>query len=165
MSKGRPLKSARVPQVCVVPFRRFGDGAAFCLITSLRKRLWIFPKGTINGGESLHEAALKEACEEAGLHGRIVGLPLGRYLDSKRGDVVDVTVLLMEVERSDPVWQEDVRLRCWIDGRGALRLLDKPQLRTMLRRGIRQLSPADGRTVRGSASERVGAQLLSVPTL
>ena len=165
MRKGQPLKPARVPQVCVVPFRRFGDGAAFCLITSLKKRLWIFPKGTINGGESLHEAALKEACEEAGLHGRIVGPPLGRYLDSKRGDVVDVTVLLMEVERSDPVWQEDVRLRCWIDGRGALRLLDKPQLRTMLRRGIRQLSPADRLIVGESASDKVGTQLVPVPTL
>ena len=165
MNKGRSLKSARVPQVCVVPFRRFGDGTAFCLITSLRKRLWIFPKGTINGGESLHEAALKEACEEAGLHGRIAGPPLGRYLDTKRGDVVDVTVLLMEVARSDPVWQEDVRLRCWIDGRGALRLLDKPQLRTMLRRGIRQLSPAHGPIVRGLASDKVGTQLVPVPML
>ena len=120
MNKGRPLKSARVPQVCVVPFRRFGDGTAFCLITSLRKRLWIFPKGTVNGGESLREAALKEAHEEAGLHGRIVGPPLGRYLDSKRGAVLDVTVLLMEVKRSDDVWEEDTRLRCWMDGRGAL---------------------------------------------
>ena len=165
MSKDRALKSARVPQVCVVPFRRFGDGTAFCLITSLRRRLWIFPKGTINGDESLHEAALKEAREEAGLHGRIIGPPLGRYMDSKRGAVLDVTVLLMEVERSDPVWQEDARLRCWIDGRGALRLLDKPQLRNMLRRGIRQLSPADGRAGRGSTSDKVGAQLLSVPTL
>ena len=165
MSKGRPLKSARVPQVCVVPFRHFGDGTAFCLITSLRKRRWIFPKGTINGGESLQEAALKEAHEEAGLHGRIVGPPLGRYLDSKRGTVLDVTVLLMEVERSDDVWEEDARLRCWMDGRGALRLLDKPQLRTMLRRGIRQLSPADGRVRRGSTSDKVGAELLPVPAL
>ena len=165
MSKGRSLKSARVPQVCVVPFCHFGDGTAFCLITSLRKRRWIFPKGTINVGESLQEAALKEACEEAGLHGRIVGPPLGRYLDSKRGAVLDVTVLLMEVKRSDDVWEEDTRLRCWIDGRGALRLLDKPQLRTMLRRGIRQLAPADARVGRGPASDKVGAQLLPVPTL
>ena len=149
--------------MCVIPFRRLGGETEFCLITSLRKRRWIFPKGAVDGGESLQEAALKEACEEAGLHGRIVGPPLGRYLDSKRGAVLDVTVLLMEVERSDDDWLEDVRLRCWIDGRGAMRLIDKPQLRTMLRRGIRQLSPADGRAGRGSASDKVGAELLSIP--
>ena len=135
-------KSTPVRQVCVSPFRRLGGETAFCLITSLRKWRWIFPKGTIDCGEGPHETALKEAAEEAGLYGRIVGPPLGRYADSKRGAVLDVTVLLMEVERADEVWQEDVRMRCWTDGRGAMRLIDKPELRKMLRRGIGQLSGA-----------------------
>ena len=160
MSKSRSPKSAPLRQVCVIPFRRFGDDTAFCLITSLRKRRWIFPKGTVEDGESLHEAALKEACEEAGLYGRIVDPALGSYEDSKRDAILDVTVLLMEVERSDEAWEEDVRLRCWIDGRGALRLLDKPQLRRMLRRGMWQLSAPHVQTG-GPASDRVVAALAS----
>lgn len=158
-------KSTPVRQVCVIPFRRLGGEADFCLITSLRKRRWIFPKGNIDGGESPHETALKEAAEEAGLYGRIIGPPLGRYADSKRGAVLDVTVLLMEVERADEVWQEDVRLRCWTDGRGALRLVDKPELRRMLRRGIRRLSGAPVPIAGVAAPDDAGALLVSVPAL
>ena len=163
MSKSRSSKSARVRQVCVIPFRRFGDDTAFCLITSLRKRRWIFPKGAVEGGESLQETALKEASEEAGLYGKIVHPPLGSYVDSKRGAVLDVTALLMEVERSEDVWLEDARRRCWIDGRGALRLLDKPQLRRMLRRAMWQLAAPHVQAAGGPVSDRVIAAL--APTL
>ena len=165
MGKSRSSKPGRVRQVCVIPFRRFGDDTAFSLITSLRKRRWIFPKGAVEAGESLHETALKEAREEAGLYGRIVGPSLGSYEDSKRDAILDVTALLMEVERSDEAWEEDVRLRCWIDGRGALRLLDKPQLRRMLRRAMWQLAAPHVQAAGGPVSDRVVAGLASAPTL
>ena len=93
---------------------------------------------------ALQETALKEGFEEAGLYGRVVGSPLGRYMDSKWGAALDVTVLLMEVERADEAWLEDVRLRRWVSGRKALRLIGRPELREMLRRGMRRLSGGNG---------------------
>lgn len=129
-----------VPQACVIPFRRVGEDISFCLITSFDKRRWIFPKGFVDGDESLEQTGLKEAFEEAGLHGRVVGQPLGQYVYSKWGIVLDVTVLLMEVERADGTWLEGHRLRRWATGKEALTLLGKPELREMLRRGIRRLT-------------------------
>ena len=89
-----------IRQACVIPFRRTGKDLSFCLITSYDNDRWIFPKGFVDGDESLVETGLKEAFEEAGLHGRIEGAPLGRYVYSKWGSVMDACVLLMEVERS-----------------------------------------------------------------
>ena len=109
--EARSPKPPRIRQACVIPFHRLGDDNSFCLITSFTNQRWIFPKGIVDGDESLEETGLKEAFEEAGLHGRVVGSPLGRYEDSKWGAVLDVTVLLMEVERADKTWLEDVRQR------------------------------------------------------
>ena len=74
-----------IAQACVVPYRRRDERIEFCLITSLKKKRWIFPKGIVDPGETVEEAALKEAFEEAGLHGRILGDPIGKYEDSKWG--------------------------------------------------------------------------------
>ena len=101
----------------------------FCLITSLKKQQWIFPKGIIDPGETCEETALKEALEEAGLHGQIVGEPLGTFEDAKWGCRLLVTVLLMEVSRCDESWQEaDVRQRCWADPEQTAKLISKPVL-------------------------------------
>ena len=141
---GRSPNPPGIRQACVIPFRRQGKDFSFCLITSYDNKRWIFPKGFVDGDESLEETGLKEAFEEAGLHGRIVGPTLGRYVYSKWGSVMDVTVLLMEVGRADESWLEDVRLRRWTSGSEALKLLGKPELREMLRRGMRRLSGGDG---------------------
>ena len=113
----------RIAQACVIPFRRHGDDTTFCLITSLKKKRWIFPKGIIDPGETLEESALKEALEEAGLHGQIVGEPLGTYNDAKWGTKLHVAVVLMEVTVRDEQWPEaDVRRRCWVAAEEAPRL-------------------------------------------
>ena len=57
----------------------------FCLITSLRKGRWGFPKGITDPGETHVETALKEADEEAGLRGRIVGDSLGESRRNYQG--------------------------------------------------------------------------------
>jgi phosphohistidine phosphatase len=119
-----------IPQVCVVPFRWEGDQLELCLITSLRKQRWIFPKGIIEPGETPDQAALKEAREEAGLRGQVVGEPLGAYQDSKWHSDLRVTVLAMEVSGCDDEWPEaDVRERCWTSPEEAKELISKPELR------------------------------------
>lgn len=114
-------------QACVVPFRRRDDQLEICLITSLKKQHWILPKGIVDPGETCEETALKEALEEAGLHGQIVGEPLGNYEDAKWNSKLDVTVFIMEVTQCDENWfEENVRLRRWMGPKQASALLSKP---------------------------------------
>lgn len=131
-------------QACVVPYRRQGERIEICLITSLKKGRWILPKGIIDPGETREESALKEALEEAGLHGRIVGEPLGTYEDFKWGSKLHITVLLMEVTRSDDQWYEaDVRQRRWVDAAEAEELLARPDQRPFVAVALRTLTTND----------------------
>ena len=122
-----------IPQVCIVPFRGQQEQLEVCLITSISKGRWIFPKGIIDAGETREEAALKEAWEEAGLRGQIVGEPLGRYEDFKWGRPLDVAVVMMEVADWEDRWPEaDVRERQWATADDAASLLSKRVLREFL---------------------------------
>src|SRR5947208_10839591 len=94
---------APILQACAIPFRRKGGQLEFCLITSLRKRRWGFPKGIIDKGETHLQTALKEADEEAGLRGQILGESLGEYAYAKWYNTLQVTAYQMEVTE----WQDD----------------------------------------------------------
>ncbi len=101
-------------QSSVIPFRVRGGTLEFCLITSIRARRWGFPKGLIDPGESPIESALKEAWEEAGLRGRVIGESLGAYRYEKWGEILDVEVYVMHVESAAESWLEaSVRDRRW----------------------------------------------------
>jgi 8-oxo-dGTP pyrophosphatase MutT (NUDIX family) len=111
-------------QASVIPFR-FHDGQLeFCLITSIRARKWGFPKGLIDPGETAIEAGLKEAWEEAGLTGKVVGEPLGRYQYEKWGETLEVEVFLMQVDSAADTWLEaEQRDRRWATGQETLELI------------------------------------------
>lgn len=111
-------------QASVIPFRWRDGELEFCLITSIRARKWGFPKGIIDPGETAIEAALKEAWEEAGLRGQVVGEALGRYQYEKWGQTLDVEVFLMRVESAAEDWLEaQQRERRWADVEEAKQLL------------------------------------------
>ena len=74
-----------IQQASAIPYRRRDGCVEFCLITTIKRRRWAFPKGIIDPGETPVETALKEAEEEAGLHGRVDDEPLGRYKYAKWG--------------------------------------------------------------------------------
>lgn len=119
-------------QAAAIPFRPRNGQTEFCLITS-RKGNWIFPKGIVDPGETVRDTALKEALEEAGLHGRILSAPLGQYKYSKWGKRLVVTVLLMEVSAADDVWEEAAwRQRKWANQSEAASLLARPELKQLL---------------------------------
>ena len=129
-----------IPQVCVIPFRREGDRIEICLITSLNKQRWIFPKGIIDPAQSCEEAALNEALEEAGLHGQVLGEPLGAYEDTKWGAMLRVTALMMEVTGCEDKWLEaDVRERRWVSPEHASELLSKSILREFVDTAVRRI--------------------------
>ncbi len=127
--KGESTKPARIPQVCAIPFQQQDGDTEFCLITSAKRGRWIFPKGIIEKDETYVEAALKEAHEEAGLRGRIVGEPLGTYEYAKWGTKLDVTVVLMEVTEVDDDWPEaNIRKRKWATASQTAVLLDDAEM-------------------------------------
>lgn len=129
-------------QSSAIPFRRVDDRLEVCLITSLKKKRWVFPKGIIDPGETYVETALKEAHEEAGVRGRIVGEPLGTYEYFKWRTTLEVTVVLMEVLQCDDHWPEsEVRERRWLPPAEAIDILSKEELRSFLQRAIVLLDP------------------------
>ena len=66
------------PQVGALPLRFEDDGTLkVLLITSRRSRKWIIPKGNLMKSLAPHDAAAREAFEEAGAIGSIEGCPRG----------------------------------------------------------------------------------------
>lgn len=128
MTRGTDTVETMPMQASAVPVRYRGNELEFCLITTSAGR-WNFPKGVVEPGETSDEAALKEAFEEAGLHGKILGSPLGSYELPKLRTTFDVTVVLMRVKKCDRKWQEQhMRRRCWVTADEARKLLKRPHL-------------------------------------
>jgi len=127
-----------IPQACAVPYRRRRGRLEFCLVTSIRKGNWGFPKGIIDPGQT----ALKEAEEEAGLQGHVFDEPLGRYQYAKWGTTLVVTAFLMEVDSVDDHWEEaHVRQRRWCGAESARRILSRDELRRLLDAALARLAP------------------------
>ncbi|HUR87284.1 MAG TPA: NUDIX domain-containing protein [Solirubrobacteraceae bacterium] len=81
--------------VAAVPVRARAAGSVeFLLVRTSNGERWTFPKGGRESGETLAEAATREAIEEAGAVGRIGPEPIGEYL--YRG--ARVVAFLLEVE-------------------------------------------------------------------
>ena len=87
-------KQKMLRQACVIPYRQGDNGQwEVCLVTSIRKRRWIFPKGLVDEDETIAETGRKEAWEEAGVHGHVVGPVVAQYTDYKWGAQLDVDVM------------------------------------------------------------------------
>ena len=102
---------------------------------------WGIPKGTVDPGQTHAETALKEAWEEAGVRGRLVGDSLGTYRYEKFGRPLTVMLYAMEVLEHHDDWDEaDIRERMWasLDEAGVL-LFDHPAS-TFLGRALRLFS-------------------------
>ena len=70
----------------MIPFRGTGKKLEICLIRRKGSKKWGIPKGFVERGDTSKDAALKEAFEEAGLKGRLVGDAVGNYEYQKMGD-------------------------------------------------------------------------------
>lgn len=131
--KGKPIR-----QVAAVPFRFGDDGRVqVMLITSATTRRFIVPKGWPMKGRNGRQAAAQEAREEAGIEGKTLRKPLGGYSYWKRlSDCfvpVVVKVYLLKVTKTLPDWQEsDERQRAWLLPADAARLIDEPDLASLV---------------------------------
>jgi 8-oxo-dGTP pyrophosphatase MutT (NUDIX family) len=128
-------------KACAVPFRRRNGSVEFCVVSSRRNNdRWTFPKGSVEADETVREAALKEAHEEAGIRGRLVGDSLGAYEIAKYGRALRVAVFLMEVQAEDATWLEsDERERRWVGPQEARVLLKSREHRRFLELAVTQL--------------------------
>ena len=107
------------------------------LVTSLRTRRWILPKGWPMPGLSSAEAAAFEALEEAGVGGEISPTPVGRYhyLKEKKGRSIpcSVDVFALHVRHDLRTWPEKgTREVVWLPVAEAARRIAEPELRHIL---------------------------------
>lgn len=124
---------SRREQAGVIPFRRKKDGIEVCLIRNKGRRKWKIPKGFVDAGETVQQAALKEAWEEAGLTGRLVGGAIGSYDYEKWELQLTVSVYLMEVTEQEDEWEESrFRERRWSTVDTAFESLKKHPIRPLL---------------------------------
>ncbi len=126
-------------QYAALPYRRGVDGGIeILLITSLRSRRWIIPKGWPATGLPPSESAAREAMEEGGIVGRISRRPIGVYSYEKRtgrGSTLRCTVqtFALEVETQLSEWPEqDRRTTRWFTLRDAAKAVQEPELQALI---------------------------------
>lgn len=121
-------------QSSVIPYRIEDGQLQVLIVRSSSDRHWVVPKGIADPGMTPQKSALKEAFEEAGVQGRIVGEPLGSYDYPKWGAACQVEVYAMLVEQELPefAWEESHRGRRWVDARMAAELLKQRALAPMI---------------------------------
>ncbi|MEG3638942.1 NUDIX hydrolase [Magnetococcus sp. PR-3] len=103
-------------QSAVIPVRRHAKGQwQVLMITSRKRRRWIFPKGMVEPKMKPRDSAAKEALEEAGVKGRVDKVALGSYRIKKRRGVCEVEIYALYVDKILKKWQEDFRKRRWVD--------------------------------------------------
>ena len=102
-------------QYAALPYRRgTDDDIEILLVTSLGTKRWIIPKGWPMNGRAPHEAAAREALEEAGVVGEVGSDAIGSYLYEKRrksGAAVPckVEVFPLDVDKQRKRWPEKGR--------------------------------------------------------
>ena len=149
MTEGVPVLGTFLPrpaqetaqQAAAIPYRYVDGELNICLITTMTAGRWSIPKGFIDPGHTAAGTAQKEAREEAGVHGRVEGDPVGYYGITKAGIRYTVAVYLLRVERTDAEWEEqDLRQRRWVTAGDATRLLEGRPVATVFRRGLQQIA-------------------------
>ena len=127
-------------QAAAIPFRIRDGAVEICVITTIKAGRWTVPKGFIDPGETAAETAAKEAREEAGVHGRVVGGPVGYYDITKPDGRYRVAVYLMHVDRVDDAWEEQaLRQRRWTSVRRAAKLLAGRPVEAVFRQALTRI--------------------------
>ena len=108
------------------------------MITSRESGRWIIPKGWPMKGKAPHEAAAIEACEEAGVRGKVAKMPVGRYTYLKElddGKVVPCVVEMFQIEVREvkAAFKEQGQRRLdWVSPDEAARRVREIELKSLL---------------------------------
>jgi 8-oxo-dGTP pyrophosphatase MutT (NUDIX family) len=134
-------------QYGALPFSITEQGAIrILLVTTRGRRNWIIPKGWPIRNLTAAATATREAYEEAGLVGAVVGdAPFGSYRyekprNSRKVTIYEVSVFLFAVERQLRKWPEkSERETRWFEPEEASTLVAPAGLAAILRNATRQL--------------------------
>ena len=122
-------------QSAVIPYRKKDGELQILLITSIRKKKWIIPKGFIEFNLSAFESAKKEAYEEAGIIGANETIELGNFKIDKYGGDVLIKVYSMEVvEEHEDYSEKNLRKRKWFSMDEAIKKIETPEIANMIRK-------------------------------
>jgi len=100
----------------VIPYRKNNGVLEILLITSIKRKKWIIPKGYIEFNLSPFESAKKEAFEEAGIIGSNETIELGAIELKKGIGVTHMKIFSMEVIKIlDDYPEKDLRKRKWFN--------------------------------------------------
>ncbi len=100
----------------VIPYRKNNGVLEILLITSIKRKKWIIPKGYIEFNLSPFESAKKEAFEEAGIIGSNETIELGAVELKKGIGVTHMKIFSMEVIKMlDDYPEKELRKRKWFN--------------------------------------------------
>jgi 8-oxo-dGTP pyrophosphatase MutT (NUDIX family) len=118
----------------VVPFRKKGKKKIeVLLITSVKKRRWIIPKGYVEFNLSAFESAKKEAIEEAGVLGSNETFELGEFIIQKSYGKCFMKIFSMEVIKEyDDYPEKAKRKRKWFELDEAAEKVAIPEISNMV---------------------------------
>ncbi|MEJ2617744.1 MAG: NUDIX hydrolase [Ignavibacteriaceae bacterium] len=117
----------------VVPYRKKDNGYEVLLITSIKKKRWIVPKGYVEFNLTPFESAKKEAFEEAGIIGSNETIELGSYSVNKSIGKQYIKMFSMEViEVLDDYPEKNLRKRKWYSLKEAAKTVSLPEVSNMI---------------------------------
>jgi len=122
-------------QSAIIPYSIKDGELQILLITSIRKKKWIIPKGFIEFNLSAFESAKKEAFEEAGVVGTNETIELGSFTIKKYGGLTNIVVYSMEVEKfKDDYPEKNLRKRKWYSVEEAVEIVSIPEVGNMFKK-------------------------------
>lgn len=133
--KVTPKKQIHFDQSGVIPYRRRNGRLEVLLVTSIKKKNWIVPKGFIEYHLSPFQSAKKEAFEEAGVRGSNSTRILGSYTVKKKGSELQTKIYSMKVNRVFKDYPEkNLRKRKWFSINDAAKKVENDELAKIIRR-------------------------------
>ena len=117
----------------VIPYRKNNGELEILLITSIRKKKWIIPKGFVEFNLSPFESAKKEAFEEAGIIGSNETFELGTVELKKGIGLTHMKIFSMEVIKIlDDYPEKNIRKRKWFSAQEAFQKVSIPEIPGMI---------------------------------
>jgi phosphohistidine phosphatase len=128
-------------QSAVIPYRINSGMVEILIVTSIKRKRWVLPKGVVEPGMTPQASAIKEAWEEAGVHGYITGeTEIGSYRYEKWGGVCTVRVYPFVVTEIFDSWPEaNARERRWVDETEACTHIQEESVQELIRLFFRSL--------------------------
>lgn len=124
----------------VIPYRLCDGKVEVLLITSRKRQSLVIPKGGICKGMTPPDSAAKEAWEEAGVVGQVNTQKLGAYKYRKRGNIYQVHLFWLPVEKILEDWPEaSQRQRIWLDINHAAIIVKENSLKKILQNSQEQV--------------------------